>query len=1201
MQPPSTAPEFPRLPAGGLIDRARPLAFRFDGKALSGFHGDTLASALMASGTRLVARSFKYHRPRGIVTAGAEEPNALVELRSGARREPNTKATITELYDGLAADSQNRWPSLRFDLLAVNQLFSPLLVAGFYYKTFMWPASFWEKLYEPLIRRAAGLGRGAGVEDPDTYEKASAFCDVLVIGSGPAGLMAALAAGRAGARVILCEEDFAFGGRILGETCEIAGMPGPLWVAGMVAELASLPNVTLMPRTGVAGVYDGGTYAAVQRVSDHLPEPPPFQPRQRLWKIVARRAVLASGAIERGIVFGGNDLPGVMMAAAVRSYVNRFAVVPMQRLAIFTNNDSGWRMLADVPTGMKVAAIVDTRAELAPGLLALARKAGAEVFAGGQVNDAHGGREIEALDIRAAGGRHVRLAVDGLALSGGWNPNVGLASHLGHRPVWRAELAAFVMDGLPGGLRVAGAAAGGLSLGTCLAQGAAAGAQAMEDTGFAAKPPEVPASSEDPANITAFWHVGTSRKKAFVDFQHDVTDKDIAIAHREGFRSVEHLKRYTTLGMATDQGKLANVPGMALMAALTGRGMEATGTTVLRPPHNPVALGAFAGHSTGTHFRPVRLSPLHEWSKGLNASFAEIGPWLRPEFYPLAGENDWLTACSREVNAVRGKVGLCDVSTLGKIDVMGPDAGAFLDLIYANTFSTLAVGKVRYGLMLREDGLVMDDGTCARLAPDHYVMSTTTANAVKVMQHLEFCHQVTWPGLDVQLASASEQWAQMALAGPRARDVLQAVLDPGCDVSDAALPYMGYAPASIGGLPVRLFRISFSGELAYEIAVGARFGAVLAAALMQAGAPHGIVPYGLEALNVMRIEKGHATGSEITGQTTAADLGLGKMVSAKKDFVGRLLAQRPALADPLRPALAGFRPVDRTDRLRSGAHLVARDASATAGNDEGYLTSCCYSPSTGSWIGLGLIRGGVSRAGEIVRAVDLIRQREILVEICAPHFVDPAGERLRPAPVLAGQAADAVASRVGPTLRAASDGAYSFGRSGPPGVVAHWQHYGTAALVLARKGQIPALAAKITNLHGLALPNGPGRVAAGEIAFTGLAPGQWLATGPEGFVARLATDLAGLASVSDQTDARVFLRLKGANLRETLAKGVPLDLHPASFAPGAAAATLAAHVSVWLWRLDHDTFELAVPRSMLGSFMDWLNASAAEFGLEVAG
>ena len=921
---------------------------------------------------------------------------------------------------------------------------------------------------------------------------------------------------------------------------------------------------------------------------------------------MARRCVLAAGATERSIVFGGNDTPGIMLAGAVRAYVNRYAALPMRRLAVFTCCDNGWTSAFDCASaGLHVAAIVDTRPDFTDGLRAQARRIGAQVFGGGCVVDGLGGASLGAVDIRAADGTHTRLAVDGLAVSGGWNPAIGLAAHLGHKPVWRAGLAAFVAEALPPGMRLAGAAAGAMALGDCLAQGASEGERAATDCGFASAALKNPSCSEDATAVAAFWHVAHARKKAFVDLQHDVTDTDIAIAHREGFRAVEHLKRYTTLGMATDQGKLGNVPGLALMAALTGRGIEASGTTVARPPHSPVALGALAGLHRGVHFKPVRKSPLHEWSKAQGASFAEIGAWLRPEFYAIAGESDWLQSCTREVATVRASVGLCDVSTLGKIDVMGADAGAFLDRVYANSFSTLAVGRVRYGLMLREDGHAMDDGTCARLAAGHFVMSTTTANAGSVMQHLEFCRQVLWPHLDVQLASASEQWAQMALAGPRARDVLRAVVDAAFDVSDSALPYMGCASVTIGGIAARLFRISFCGELAFEIAVGASYGAGLAETLMAAGAAHGIAPYGLEALNVMRIEKGHVTGAEINGQTTAHDIGLGRMMTARKEFIGHVLAQRPGLADPDRPALAGFRPVDTTARLRSGAHFIARGSAGIASDDQGYMTSCCFSPSIGSWIGLGLIRGGVSRIGEIVRAYDPIRGGDVEVQICSPQFVDAPGERLRGGPPAGshalGETHDTKAVSVRMSSNQAFAGYFARGRhgraDGEVGVIVAECAPEAMVLLMARQGQIAAAAARFQHLHGIGLPSTARRVVSGNVAAIGLAPRQWLVTGVAANI--LAAELVGLASVSEQSDGRARLRLSGPKLRAVLAKGVPIDLHPLRFGPGDAAATVVALVGAWIWQIDDKpTFEMAVPRSQAGSFAHWLKASAAEFGLD---
>ena len=984
-----------RLPSGGLIDRSRILRFRFDGDEVTGFAGDTLASALLAKGTRIVGRSFKYHRPRGILSAGSEEPNALVELRSDARCEPNTKATTIELYEGLEARSQNRWPSLKFDVLAINSLLSPIFVAGFYYKTFMWPSSFWEKLYEPIIRRTAGLGRASGAGDPDRYEHAYAFCDVLVIGAGPAGLAAALVAARSGARVIVCDEDFCFGGRLLAERRDMGGTPGHVWTRRVVDELASLPDVRVMPRTTVFGVYDGGTYGALERVADHMPAPLPYQPRQRLWKIVAKRAVLAAGAIERPIVFGGNDRPGIMLASAMRSYVNRFAVAPGGRIAIFTNTDDGWHTAFDLAkVGIEVPAIIDSRPTVSPQLAAQASRA-TRILTGSQVVATKGRNALRAVTVRTPDGTE-EIKVDSLGVSGGWDPTVHLCCHRGGRPVWNVAIAAFVPGSLSKGLMVAGAANGTLTLAACLFEGVRVGAEATQAAGFTAKSIDLPKTEDEASAVTPLWHVARSKGKAFVDFQNDVTADDVALAEREGFRSVEHLKRYTTLGMATDQGKTANVNGLAIVAAGTGRSVAETGTTIFRPPYTPVAIGALAGLHRGSWFRPARLTPSHAWAEEQNAVFVETGLWLRAQYFPRTGDRDWLETVNREVRSVRSAVGFCDMSTLGKIDVQGPDAALFLDRLYINNWSTLAVGKARYGAMLREDGFVMDDGTTSRLSDDRFFMTTTTANAAKVFQHMEFCHQVLWPELDVQFVSVTDQWAQYSVAGPRARDVLARIVDARFDISNEAFPYLAAAElAALGGIPARLFRISFSGELAYEIAVPARFGDALARTLVEVGARFGIAPYGTEALGVMRIEKGHLAGNEVDGRTTARDLGLAKLMSTRKDYIGRIMSNRSALLDPDRPTLTGFKPADKSARLRAGAHFVSVDGPASADNDQGVMTSVAFSPTLGHWIGLGLLTSGPERIGGRVRAVDPVRNNDVEVEICAPCFVDPQGQRLR--------------------------------------------------------------------------------------------------------------------------------------------------------------------------------------------------------------
>ena len=978
-----------RLPSGGLIDRSQTLRFTFDGKPFTGHPGDTLASALLGSGVTLMGRSFKYHRPRGPVTAGSSEPNALMEIGEGARVDPNTRATMVELYEGLVARSQNRWPSLDFDLGAVNSLGAAFFAAGFYYKTFMWPKSFWEKVYEPIIRRAAGLGRASHEPDPDRYEKATLHCDVLVIGSGPAGLMAALSAARSGARVVIADEHARLGGSLLTEREEIAGGDGVAFAAATLAELAATPEVTLMPRTTVFGWFDGNVFGALERVNKHVAVVPEHECAERYWRIVARQAVLATGAEERPLVFGGNDLPGVMQAQAARTWINRYGVSPGKSAVVFTNNPSGHRTARDLQAaGVHVEAVFDSRAA-APA----ADAGGATVVTGARLTGVQGGkRGVTGVSFtRGQGEEHAHA--DFVAMSGGYSPIVHLACHKGAKPTWDERLAAFLPPASTPGLIPAGSAAGVFSLSETLASGAAAGAKAATEAGFAAKAATPPKARDDaPFAVQPLWWVKESTGKAFLDFQNDVTAKDIPLAAQEGYSGVELAKRYTTNGMATDQGKLSNINAIGILAEATGRTPAEVGTTTFRPFYTPVTFGAFAGPLRGKHFQPVRKTPLHAWCEENGAVFMEAGQWLRSAWFPKPGE-DWRASADREVRSVRASVGLCDVSTLGKIDVQGPDAGVLLDRLYTNTFSTLPVGKARYGLMLREDGFLFDDGTTSRLAGDHFFMTTTTANAARVMSHIEFCHQALWPELDVQYASVTEQWAQMAVAGPNARRVLEQVIAD--DISDAALPYIGVKPVTVaGGVRGRLFRISFSGELAYELSVPADYGPAVARAIMHAGKPFGIVPYGVEALSMMRVEKGHVAGGELNGMTTPADLGLGRMVSTKKDFIGRMMGLREGMVDPNRQALVGLKPLKPEDRFRAGSHILKRGARPSLKADQGYVTSSSWSPMLDSWIGLALIERGRERMGEVVVVFDGLRNVNVLAEIVDTCFYDREHKRL---------------------------------------------------------------------------------------------------------------------------------------------------------------------------------------------------------------
>ncbi|TDL85473.1 sarcosine oxidase subunit alpha family protein [Meridianimarinicoccus aquatilis] len=973
---------------GGLIDRSQPIDFTFDGESYTGFAGDTLASALVANDVALLGRSFKYHRPRGLIASGSEEPNALVTLSRGAAVTPNTRATMVELEAGLTAAPQNAWPSVRFDAMAVNDVLAPFLTAGFYYKTFMWPRAFWEKLYEPAIRRAAGLGRLSTAPDPDLYDRGFLHCDLLVVGAGPAGLMAALTAGRAGARVILADEDFALGGRLNAETLVIDDAPASVWLATALAELASLPNVRTLSRTTVFGVFDHGIYGAVEMGA---PTAKDHAPRQTLWRIYSKSCTVCAGATERPIAFPDNDRPGIMLAGAARTYVNRWAAAPAQRIAVFTNNDDGHRTAADLAAkGLTIAALIDTRAN-APDCTDAN-----ETFKGAQVIASEGRLRLKNIMVRTASGGRRQISCGALAVSGGWNPNLHLSAQQRTRPVWNDAVAAFVpAPDAVAGQRLAGAAAGDFSTAGALSGGVNAARAALADLDIKVKHSKLPKADDAPTRITPFWYVSGTKRRAWLDFQNDVTVKDVALAQAEGFRSVEHVKRYTTLGMATDQGRTASTNAIGVMAALTGQDIAQTGTTMFRPPYTPVSMGAFAGRSRGKHFRPTRRTPTHTFAEANGATFVEVGQWLRAQWFTQSGETHWRQSVDREVRAVRNDVGLCDVTTLGKIDVQGVDAAAFLNRIYCNGMAKLPVGRVRYGLMLREDGIAMDDGTAARLGEDHFVVTTTTANAGAVYRHMEFARQCLWPDMDVQLISTTDAWAQIAVAGPKARKLLQRIVDPAHDLSNGAFPFMACAPVTVcGGLRARLFRISFSGELAYEIAVPARYGDALMHEMMAQGQDLGATPYGTEALGVLRIEKGHAAGNELNGRTTAAMLGLGRMVSTAKDSIGAVLSRRAGLAEDTH-RLTGFVPVDGVTPIPGGAHLMREGARQIAENTLGWISSAAFSPTLNSPIALGFVTLADARKGQTLRAVSPVDGLDIPVRVVSPHFVDPEGGRQR--------------------------------------------------------------------------------------------------------------------------------------------------------------------------------------------------------------
>lgn len=999
--------QFNRLKSGGRIDRNKVLNFTFDGRHYQGYQGDTLASALLANGVNVLARSFKYGRPRGIFGSGAEEPNAIVQLGSGAETVPNLRATQVELYEGLDAFSVDGWPSVENDWLGgFKRMGSALTPPGFYYKTLMWPRQLWMS-YEHFIRKAAGLGRAPVEADPDIYDKVNQHCEVLVIGAGPAGVQAALHAGRTGARVIIADEQAEMGGYLLSTSAQISDGRAQQWLADVLAELASMTNVQLLPRSTVFGYYDQNFLTVVERRTDHQGLTAEGTARQRMHRVRAKRVVLASGAIERPPVFANNDLPGVLLASAVENYIQRYAVAPGQRLVLFTSNDQGYEAaLHWHAAGRKVQAIVDSRSSVTSAVSKRVKDAGIELISGHGVIEAKGSKRVRAVliaalssDGRTVLGKTRKIHCDTLAVAAGWSPAVHLSSHTGSKPVWNSEISGFVPGDTVQKLVSAGAVTGQYTLQACLQAGAEAGVAAASAAGMKAVDTNVPSVSEDeqqaPRELFLMPHTKkVSRAPAqFVDFQLDVTASAIHLAAREGYDSIEHTKRYTALGFGTDQGKLGNINGMAILADASKRSIEETGTTIFRPSYTPTTFGAIAGRDVGELFDPERYTAMHRWHIEQGAEFENVGQWKRPWFFPRGNED--MDACvQRECLAVRNSLGILDASTLGKIDIQGTDAAEFINRIYTNAWLKLAPGKCRYGLMLKEDGMIFDDGVTACIAENRYLMFTTTGGAAGVLNWLELWHQTEWPELKVYFTSVTDHWTTATLSGPNARKVLAKVCDD-IDLSAEAFQFMDWREGTVAGVKARVFRISFTGELSYEVNVPAHYGMHVWQKLIEAGEEFDITPYGTETMHVLRAEKGFIiVGQDTDGSRTPGDMNMNWIVNNKKGF--SYLGQRSLLREDTkrtdRKQLVGLKPVNSSEVIPEGSQIVADPNQEYPMKMQGHVTSSYFSPSLGHSFALAVLENGLQRTGETIYCPQANGQ-VMAAEVVDSVFYDPKGER----------------------------------------------------------------------------------------------------------------------------------------------------------------------------------------------------------------
>ena len=992
-----------RLDDCGLVNRNKKISFKFNGKKYFGYEGDTLASALIANGVHLIGRSFKYHRPRGFFGAGVDEPYAIVQMNRNNEVDPNVRATEQELFEGLEAKSVNCWPNVDFDIGAINNLLNIFFPAGFYYKTFMWPKSFWYKVYEPIIRKAAGFGAASIKHDKERYEHKYEYCDLLITGSGPSGLASAYAAAQNGAKVILAEDKSRFGGSLLTSDVTIGNQSGKEWAEKIISELKSMPNVIIKNRSQVFGYYDHNMLVMSERVSDHLPKTDRYLPKQRLWYIRAKEVVISSGSIERPLVFGNNDTPGVMLSSAAKEYLKVYGVLVGRKPIIFTNNDSGYETAIEFKKNGVNPIVLDTRKDNNSEIIKEAKELNIHIKFSYVVVAAKGYKKVNSADIATISEDKKNISTienikcDCICVSGFWTPTIHLASQSGNKTKFNEEIDAFIPNQSKQKETTLGSANGIFTLEETLKTSFEKGSELSKKITNKENKVSIPTVQEKKSsNHDKFWCVPLpegKNYKRFLDFQNDVSVTDIELALREGYRSIEHVKRYTTLGMATDQGRTSNLNGLQLVSDIENKVVPQVGHTTFRPPYSPISIGAIVGREVGKHSKPTRKSPMHNWHEKNNAVFVDAGVWLRPRFYKQGNEN-LFEASKREAKNVRQNVGVCDVTTLGKIDIKGPDSAEFLNRVYTNAWLKLPVGKARYGVMLREDGIVMDDGTTTRISENHYHMTTTTAQAANVLSHLEYYLQLVWPELNVNVVSSTEQWAGAAIAGPKSRDVLQKLF-PNLNVSNESLPFMGYMEGNLFGVKAKIYRISFSGELAYEVNVESDHGNFMWEKIMEIGKEFNIQPYGTEALSTLRIEMGHVAGSELDGRTIPYDNSLEGLVSKKKDFIGKRSLNKKAFIESDRQKIVGVVPLDKKTSIPEGSYIV-KDSKAKLPNPKlGHVSASCWSVEYDTPFSLAIIKDGKNMIGHKLFAMSPLKNKVIPVEIVSSHYVDPKGERVR--------------------------------------------------------------------------------------------------------------------------------------------------------------------------------------------------------------